>query len=91
MPCMSNSCWRQVKYRRLKKAQEKVDELNARFADWYYVISDDVYKKIHLTRADVVKKKEVKPGEGDGIGDFKALEEGGLKPATPPATPPTKK
>lgn len=64
---------------KLKQAQKKVDELNARFGDWYYVISDDVYKKIHLTRADVVKKKEVKPGEGDSVGDFNALDQGGLE------------
>jgi hypothetical protein len=66
---------------KLKKAQERVDELNARFADWYYVIPDDVYKKIHLARTDVVKTKEAKPGAGDSVGDFKALEAGGLKKA----------
>jgi hypothetical protein len=43
---------------KVKKGQEHVKELNARFADWYYIISDEVYRKIHLTRADVVKKKE---------------------------------
>jgi hypothetical protein len=63
---------------KVKKAQEKVDELNARFADWYYVISDDVYKKIHLTRVDVVKKKEAKAGEGDTTGDFKELNKSDL-------------
>ncbi len=40
--------------------KKHVKELNDRFADWYYVISDDVYHKIHLTRADFVKKKEAK-------------------------------
>jgi hypothetical protein len=44
----------------VKKGEDKVKELNDRFADWYFIISDDVYKKIHLSRADVVKKKEVK-------------------------------
>ncbi len=33
-----------------KKAEEKVAELNFRFAPWYYVISEDVYKKLHLSR-----------------------------------------
>lgn len=61
---------------KLKEAQKKVDDLNARFADWYYVIGDDVYKKVHLSRADVVKKKEIKPGEGDTIGDFNELDKG---------------
>jgi hypothetical protein len=44
------------------------DQLNARFADWYYVISDDVYRKIHLTRADLVKKKEAKDKAKDADG-----------------------
>ena len=32
-------------------------ELAARFADWYYVISEDVYRKIHLTQANVFRAK----------------------------------
>jgi hypothetical protein len=48
---------------KLKKGEERVKELNARFAGWYYVISDSVYQKIHLTRADIVKKKEEKKEE----------------------------
>jgi hypothetical protein len=60
---------------KIKAAEAKVEELNKRFADWYYVISEDVYKKIHLSRSDVVKKKEAEPGEGDSVGDFNALEQ----------------
>jgi len=48
---------------KIKKGEDRVKELNARFADWYYVIADDVYKKIHLGRKDVVKKKEKKEEE----------------------------
>jgi hypothetical protein len=66
----------------IKKGQDRVKELNERFADWYYVISDDVYKKIHLGRKEIVKKKETKevtePKPG-GLGDLKELEKG-LKP-----------
>jgi len=36
-------------------AQERVRELNDRFAEWYYVISDAVYQKIRLQRSDVVE------------------------------------
>lgn len=74
---------------KLKKGQERVKELNNRFADWYYVIPDDVYKKIHLTRADVLKKPE--PAKTDAP---KSPEEqlqdlqGGLK-APEGTTPPT--
>lgn len=42
-------------------AKQKVDELNARFADWYYVIADDVYRKIRLARADVVEATPTSP------------------------------
>lgn len=44
----------------LKKGRENVKELNLRFGDWYFVVSDDVFKKIRLGRNDVVKKKEKK-------------------------------
>jgi hypothetical protein len=45
--------------------KKHVEELNARFADWYYIISDDVYQKIHLGRDEIFKKKEQnKPAQG---------------------------
>jgi hypothetical protein len=62
----------------VKKGQDKVKELNDRFADWYFIISDDVYKKIHLGRGDVVKKKEVKEDK-DG-----ADKSGAASEAKPP-------
>ena len=43
---------------KIKKGQERVQELNDRFADWYYIIADDVYQKIRLSRDDLIKKKE---------------------------------
>lgn len=67
-----------------KKADDRVRELNARFADWYYVISEDVYKKVHLGRADVVKEKEAGQDEGFGVDAFRKLEEDGLD--APPAS-----
>jgi hypothetical protein len=48
--------------------RKHVKELNERFADWYYVISDDVYRKIHLGRDQVVKKKEKKDEKKDEAG-----------------------
>jgi hypothetical protein len=42
---------------KLEKAREKVSKLNYRFADWYYVISEDVYKKIHLSHTDIIQEK----------------------------------
>ena len=70
---------------KVKKAQEKVNELNERFANWYYVISDDVYKKIHLSRADIIKQKEAKPAEGDAVGKPTTS----AIPKTPPKAPTT--
>lgn len=66
---------------KVKKGEEQVKELNTRFADWYYVISDDVYKKIHVGRDQIVKKKEKKDEKDDAAkstgstpGDFDALK-----------------
>lgn len=45
---------------KIKDGEKRVKELNDRFADWYYVIADSVYQKIHLNREKIVKKKEKK-------------------------------
>lgn len=42
---------------KVKKGKEKVKELSGRFADWYYVVSDSTYQKIHLGRDEIVKQK----------------------------------
>lgn len=39
---------------KIKAGEDKVKELNARFADWYYVVSDGVYQKLRFKRADIV-------------------------------------
>ena len=44
---------------KIAKAQKRVNELNEELAGWYYVISDDVYRKIRLERKDFVKAKDV--------------------------------
>jgi hypothetical protein len=50
---------RQDEYKEKVAAGKKhVDELNKRFAQWYYMIPGDVYEKIHLDRNAIVKKKE---------------------------------
>jgi hypothetical protein len=64
---------------RRKKAETRVKELNDRFADWYYVVSEDVYKKLRLTRSDIVKESATAKDEGFGIDAFRKLEEEGLK------------
>ncbi len=56
---------KQDEYDRLvSDGKKRMADLNARFADWYYIISNDVFQKIHLTRDELIKKKE-KPAEGE--------------------------
>jgi hypothetical protein len=38
------------------EGEEQASELSARSAKWYYVISADSFEKIHLRRADLIKK-----------------------------------
>ena len=37
--------------------KKSVEELNARFGDWYYVISAENFNKMHLARKELVKEK----------------------------------
>ena len=68
---------------KIEKAEKKVRELNYRFADWYYVISEDVFKKIHLTRSDIIKLTDEAKESGDGIDAFNKLKEQGLNLEAP--------
>jgi len=72
----------------IKAGKKKVTELNERFGDWYYVISNDVYKKIHVGRDTVIKKSEAKPADATGADDaLSGLPDiGGAVPAAQPAT-----
>ena len=48
---------------KVKAAQKRVRDLNGRFADWYYVVSDKEYAKIHLGRSSMVQKVEAKAAQ----------------------------
>jgi hypothetical protein len=63
----------------LEKGRKNVKDLNLRFGDWYFVVADDVFKKIRLSRDNVIKKKEKK---ADAATATPATGE------TPPATTP---
>ena len=69
----------------VEKGKKRVAELNERFGDWYYVISNDVYKQIHLGRDQVFKKKGA-PATGEPADDANPLQ--GL-PNLPIGAPPT--
>ncbi len=46
---------------KVQKGKDRAKELSERFAKWYYVIPADAYRKIHLTRADLARKKAAEP------------------------------
>jgi hypothetical protein len=48
---------------KVKAAEKRVRELNNRFADWYYVVSDKEYAKIHLDRAGIAQAKQAESVE----------------------------
>jgi hypothetical protein len=68
----------------LEKGRENVKDLNLRFGDWYFVVADDVFKKIRLSREDVIKKKEKK----DETDASNATDDAAANPALPGATIP---
>ncbi len=82
---------------KIKTADEKVQSLNARFADWYYVISAENFENLRPGRKSLVKEKaDAQPKEGDDKStppaDAPAVEkepaatEAGKEPAdSPPA------
>ncbi len=43
--------------KRLRDGRRKVQKLNERFGEWYYVISDEVFESLQITRADLVTEK----------------------------------
>ena len=63
---------------KVKKGEEKAKELSTRFADWYYVISDATYQKIHLGRDAIVQKKTPPAGEAGKAGKDAAEEDGNI-------------
>lgn len=66
---------------KIQEGEKRVQELNTRFGDWYYVIDNSVFKKIHLGREQLIKKKDAE-GEGE---DSEAAEQ--AAPAGIPGLP----
>lgn len=42
---------------RVSAAKKRADELNARFASWYYVISGQSFEKLRPSKSDLIQKK----------------------------------
>ncbi len=48
---------------KIEAGRDRARELTDRFADWYYVISDEVYDNVRFTRADIVEAAQAEePG-----------------------------
>lgn len=65
----------------VKQGKAHAKELNSRFANWYYMISEDEYKKLHLGLNDIVKAK---PGSEAGPLGTNLQDPFSKRPPTPP-------
>ena len=69
---------------KVKAAQRRVRDLNARFADWYYIVPTKEYAKIHLNRAAVVQPKGTDAADAGPPGGGSPFGAGGGAPFGPP-------
>jgi hypothetical protein len=76
--------------RKIEEGRKKAKELEARYGQWFYVVSNESASKVRLTRADLVKKpepkKEGEPAPGSTPAPGNEGPVGNPVPA-PPATP----
>jgi hypothetical protein len=69
---------------KLDKGRQTVKDLNLRFGDWYFVVSNDVFQKVRLSSDDVIKKKDKKE---DKAADKKDSSAAGLPGQSIPGLP----
>jgi hypothetical protein len=69
---------------KVKAAQRRVRDLNARFADWYYIVPTKEYAKIHLNRAAVLQPKGTDAADAGPSGGGLPFGAGGGAPFGPP-------
>ena len=50
---------------KLNAARAKVNELNRRFADWYYVIGEGDYDRLRVAFKDLIQPKSASAGPGN--------------------------
>ena len=74
---------RQAFEAKIAAGQQKVKELNDRFADWYYVISNDSFDKLRISRSALVKSKE-KPADKPDAEKKETEKTDGDQPADKP-------
>jgi hypothetical protein len=78
---------------KLKKAKDREKALNARFADWYYVIPAEVFNTINVKPEELVEPEMTPadpgaPGAGAGLPQGLQLPPGVNLPGSPPAAAP---
>lgn len=67
-------------------ATKRVQELNARFAAWYYVVSDSVYKKLKISKEQLISSDAAPAAPGPGVG-VPGASPSGLPPGFPNIPP----
>lgn len=67
----------------LEKGRQQVKDLNLRFGDWYFVVSNDTFQKVRLNRNDVIKKKGEPGAPAAGAQQSPAGLPGGSIPGFP--------
>ncbi|MEC8434172.1 MAG: DUF4340 domain-containing protein [Planctomycetota bacterium] len=67
----------ELRNEKLAQAEDRVAELNRRFGDWYFVISEDSFKNLRIEREDLIVKKGALPKLNRGAAG---------SPSTPPTT-----
>ncbi len=58
-----NDAQQQAYNARIQAGILRAKSLNERFAEWYYVIPDEVYKKIHLGKNDIIMPRQPKTNQ----------------------------
>lgn len=63
---------------KLQSAQKLVQLLRARYADWYYLVSEDVIRKMRIPRSKLITLSQESLQEGFGIEAFRKLQADGI-------------
>lgn len=63
----------------VKKATDKALDLNFRLGQWYYVVSEEVYNRIHLNRGDFIKTTPAAAALRNDVEALRSLESEGLR------------
>ncbi len=67
----------------LAKAKNRVRDLNARFADWYYVIPEDTYSKLTIKRNELFEEADEAGNSGSAPPSFQVPGAAGGFPGLP--------